>query len=460
MMLTSTVKPKKHSRGGYVMVLSLIAITGLMALLAMIVADQHAAIEQTQTRLRERRAEAAAEAAIARAISVVQESNSSLVTQNDDWAQLGTDQTSTSGPYATEAFDQGDGSTFRVQILDASSLINLNLASQQPAPAAAAETQLQTELQSELNALPLEQQQVDCLLDWVGTNPVARSDGATDSYYNGLTQPYNTRLGALTTVDELLLVSNWTAQTLYQPSTITGVSATATPPTDANGNIIPLIDLFTIDSGAPNTTATGTARTNLDGTTYLTALRRLIGVSQANIIAYGAATPPRGNPRVKPYTSFQTLLRTPGISMTTISSLLNNVTFSAPATRTQGKINLNTATQAVLQTLPGLTAAQAASIVTQQTTGFSTYGQLATMPGITRSTLGQVADYLGVGSDTWIVHAYGECGGVGVPLEVVLRLTSGQVQVVRWSRVNCSAIPTWWNWPAQVDTTEDAGALQ
>ena len=121
---------------------------------------------------------------------------------------------------------------------------------------------------------------------------------------------------------------------------------------------------------------------------------------------------------------------------------------------------MNTATQAVLQTVPTMTTDVASAIVAQQSSGFSTLGALATVPGITPGRLGQLADNFTVGSDTWLVRAYGESGGVGVAVEAVVGLRNGQVQIINRERLPTATIPAWWNWVADPTQTLDAGAAQ
>ena len=250
----------------------------LVALMAMLAADQRANLQGIQTRLRERRAAQAADAAVNRALAVLEAANANLVQQTDDWALQGTG--------GADEFQFSDGSAqYRMQIVDAGSLLNVNTATA-----------------TQFALLPLTQDQVDSLLDWreAGTQP--RADGAKDAYYNALTQPYNAKLGPLDTVNELLLVKGWTGQTLYQTPTVT---VTLPLPTDQNGATLPLAALLTVDSGSPNTQADGTARINLGQRgVNVTALTRL-GISRnlANQLAARA-----------PFTSFQALSAVPGMN--------------------------------------------------------------------------------------------------------------------------------------------------
>ena len=95
----------------------------------------------------------------------------------------------------------------------ASSLININTVSTTTAD------------QALLNNLPLTQQEIDSLLDWTSTSTTARTDGAKDDYYNALPTPYNTKLGTLSTLSELLLIQGWVGVDLYGTTNTNGGDA-------------------------------------------------------------------------------------------------------------------------------------------------------------------------------------------------------------------------------------------
>jgi DNA uptake protein ComE-like DNA-binding protein len=442
-----------------------------MSLVAILAADERAANDAIQMRLDQRRADEAANAAVQRAMCVLTSANTSIVTLNDDWALQGT-----SGD--DEFTFDSTNATYRMQIIDAGSLINMNAAAgaSSVTPAIPGITAVSSPM---LQLMPLQQDQMDSLLDWVGNpNTQALSDGGKDSYYNGLPTPYDSPMGlspngtttaGLTTVNELLLVNNWTAQTLYQPASSTGQSSqtssdlststsTASLPTDTNGQVLPLASLMTVDSGSPNTQASGSARVSLSS-------------------ALGSIRPRLSPPTLTSAsrsTSFQQLftnvpqLRTSANETT----LLNTVTFlstttgtSAASQRIVGRVNLNTASQAVLQMVPGMPSSAISTIVSQQSTGFQTLGALATSAGLTAAQVANLADYFTIGSDTWIVRAYGQSGKVGTALEVVVRVstssTEGETaQVINWERLNTTGIPTWWDWHVQSVSTIDAGASE
>ena len=397
---------------------ALVVIAGLLALMAMLAADKRVSTQATQDRLRVRRAEAADDAAVARALAAVQDANPNMVTLNDAWAEL--------GDGGNEEFDLGDA-TFRVQVVDAGALVNVNSAAPE-----------------QLERLPLTQEQIHCLLDWREPKTQPRPDGAKDGSYDSLPTPYNAKLGPLATTDELLLVKGWTGQTLYQapPS-----AASDQLLTDSAGTALPLASLLTVDSGAVNTQASGEPRINLGQPGADPEALTRAGVRADLAMQIAARTP---------LTSWSALLGLPGVDSETAETLLNAVTFTNDK-RVEGKINLNTAPQAVLRTVPAVTPGVASALVSQQSAGFHSLGGLANVRGVDQSLLAKLADSFTVGSDTWLVRAYGRSGGVGVAVEATVGLREGRAQVLTWTRLNTTGIPLWWGWDAQPRTTAEAG---
>ncbi|MGI4791548.1 MAG: helix-hairpin-helix domain-containing protein [Janthinobacterium lividum] len=406
------------SQRGYILVQALVVIAGLLALMAMLAADQRVGTQAVQDRLRQRRSDAAVDAAVARALGVVQNTSPSVVTLNDDWAQLGDN--------GNEKFNLGDA-TFRVQIIDAGALVNVN-----SAPA------------EQLQRLPLTQEQVHCLLDWREPKTQARPDGAKDDYYHALPTPYNAELGPLATEDELLLVKSWTGQTLYQ---VPQSASSDQLLTDSEGNSLPLASLLTVDSGTGNTRASDAQRINLGQPGADPTALTQAGISPDIAMQIEAQAP---------FTSFTTLLVLPIIQPQTAGALLDTVTFTT-STRVEGKINLNTASQAVLRTLPAVTPSLASAIVNHQSSGFRKLSELTTLPKMTPPLLAQIADSVTVGSDTWIVRAYGQSGGVGTAVEAVIGLRDGRAQIITWTRLSTTGLPGWWGWETQTSSAADAG---
>jgi general secretion pathway protein K len=413
------MRRKQH---GYMMVQVIVVVACLVALMGMLLANQRAILSEMYDRNHQRRAESVARSGIAYALSLLQNANTSLVNPTDDWV--------TFGQNGQEELLLGDDS-FRIQIVDNGSLINLNTATEE-----------------QLQQLPLQPEQIDSLLDWREAGQTPRPNGAKDDYYHTLQYPYDAKLANLTTLSELLLVRGWTARMLY--TTEEEITSSQVQPQDSFGNALPLAGMFTVNSGSPTTRADGSARVNLAQGVNANTLNQL-GVRNQQVVAQLVAR--------APYTSFRALLGVPGLNAETVKTLLDGATFSA-GTRQTGKINLNTASEQVIRSLPNIPSDVASAIVSRQSSGFQSLGDLSTIPGLNTDALAQVADSFTVGSDTWTIRVYGQSGNVGLALEITVRLlNSGRIQIQNWNRLNVSGIPAWWGWQPNTTTTTQLGVI-
>jgi hypothetical protein len=160
-----------------------------------------------------------------------------------------------------------------------------------------------------------------------------------------------------------------------------------------------------------------------------------------------------------PVTSWNALFALPGVNETQAQILLNSVTFST-GTRSTGKINVNTATLPVLESIPLVTATLANSIVQQQSSTFQGLGALATTSGLSPRALASVVNNFTVGSDTWIVRAYGVSGGIGSAEEAVVGYRNSQLQIISVNRIHTGGIPAWWAWDPTAATIDQVGVTQ
>jgi DNA uptake protein ComE-like DNA-binding protein len=217
-------------------------------------------------------------------------------------------------------------------------------------------------------------------------------------------------------------------------------------PNDKLGNKLPLAALVTIHSGAPDTQASGAARINFDTTRVTATQLRQLGLNRftASQIAGHA------------FTSYSSLFAVRGMNLTYAGELLNVATFSTTTTTT-GKFNINTASAAALETIPSMTSDVANAIVQQQTSGYETLGAVANLAGFTTRSLGAIADSLTIGSNTWIVRAYGQNGSASTAIEAVVGMRSNQIQVISCNRLHTVQIPSWWDWDQQTTSNVQAG---
>lgn len=431
----------RNRQRGSVFVMTLALLAGLLAILAGVAATQSANMKAEMNRVQRQRARAAAMSGVQRAIATLaligqaqsgtatpttnssgtpasSTSASGAVTLQDDWATLGQN--------GDERFIVGNES-FRLQIIDGCSLVNINSATE-----------------AQLDLLPLQPEEVAALLDFRSTSTTPSANGAKDEYYNNLSDPYNTKLGNFDTVDELLQVKGFTAQMLYQPRT--DIQTSNPPPVDANGNQLALADIFTAVSYAPMLNAQGTTLLNVNSANNSGQIRNL-GLSQAIVDRIA----PTGN---QPRQTFSTLgdLCAIATSASDLQIILDNLTIDS-ATRKLGKININTASQSVLETIPGISQDIASAIVAHQSQGFASLGEVATVSGVTSSVLSQAADFLTASSQTFIVRVIGTVGDTNVALQALVDVQNGQPKVLMIQEPPYTNVLDRWNW--QSTTTTD-----
>ncbi|MGV3618262.1 MAG: helix-hairpin-helix domain-containing protein [Fimbriimonas sp.] len=414
---------------GSAFVLSLAVLAGLVAVLASIMASQHTALQAQYGRQDRVRARRAAESGIQRALAEMttiaaanpgsetattstNSATGNAVTLQDPWAQLGQN--------GDERFTMGRES-FRVQIVDAASRLNVNTAPQE-----------------QLERLPLTVEQIESLLDYREESRDPRAQGGKDEYYGNLPEPYNAKLRVLETVDELLQIRGWTPDILYRP--ITDVASNTPLPEDANGQVVPLIDLFTVSSYSPQLDPNGEARINVN---TANAQQRLL---QAGF---------------SPQAATQISSRTNWASIGEIAATLQGddqqraLDYLAVngQPRIAGLMNINTAPEELLATLPGMTPDAAAAIVQRQGQGFASLGELTSIPGVTAEVLTQAAGRLTAISQVFIVRVVGMAGESEVALEAIVDVADGQPRLRQILDVPYSNVEARWGW-AEETTTE------
>jgi DNA uptake protein ComE-like DNA-binding protein len=419
---------------GSTLILTLVVLAGLVALIATVASSQQMAIRAEINREERSRAARAAESGVQRAIttlatiaspsqsgqtSTTTGSGNSTVSTNlqDDWATLGTN--------GDVKFIVGS-SSFRLQIVDGSSFVNINSATQ-----------------AQLEALPFTTDEVSAILDYRSTGNTARPDGAKDDYYNNLQQPYNTKEAPFETLDELLQVKGITAKLLFQPRT--DVQSNNPAPVDANGNQLPLSAVLTAVSYAPQINTQGNQKYNVNtagaAATKIGRLRGFgISAALANVIANNAN-----------WTSIGQICGQNGATRNDLTAILDNLAVGTQAQLT-GRININTASQSVLQTIPGITSAIAQSIVQQQSTGFTSLGQIATISGVDGNVLRQAADFLTANSQTFVIRVIGTAGSTSIPFEAIVNVVNGVPKIIQMQEQPFNDMIARWNWNADTNT--------
>lgn len=423
---------RRRSERGSVFILTLFVLVGLVAILASVASTQHVVRQAQTNRMERQRAQAVAMSGVQRAMATLasigqsgQTSSGSTSTANSAGATTLQDDWATLGQTGSEKFIAGNAS-FRMQIVDASSFVNINAATE-----------------DQLNRLPFAPEEIAAIIDYRSTDRNPSPLGAKDEYYNNLAEAYNAKLNNFETVDELLQVKGLTAQLLYQPRT--DVNSSYPAPQDASGNQLALSDILTAVSYAPMTDPQGQARINVNQAANAQRIQALgLSPNMLNILV----PPPPATPMN--FTSLgQVCAR--ATSTNDLQIILDNLTTDG-STRKLGRININTASQSVLETIPGITPDLASSIVSRQSQGFASLGEIVQIPGITAQVLSQAADYLTAASQTFLVRIDGTAGQTHIAMEAIIDVQNGQPKLLSFQEVPYTDYISRWGWNTNSDT--------
>lgn len=406
-------------RGG-AMVPALALLSAIVAVLASIAAMQRAAVEAATNRVQTERARMAAESGLERALAALESVQMGLVRSDDEWAAFGRGEEN----YLL------DGGSFRVEIVDACSRIDVN-----------------TVDQAQLENLNLTSEQIDSLLDWREPELVPRPEGGKDEFYNNLSEPYNTKLKAFDSVDELLLVKGWDGPTLYEPL---GASQATRPVFSSGREEVPLSEMLTTDAFCRNLAPDGEAKLNANTADANQMIQRGVPTQVAQAIV-------QRRTQQGTFASMSQLLAVPGVNLSNAGTILDVLTVTGDA-EIRGKINLNTASQAVLETIPDLGSDVAQSIANQG--GFSSYSEVASISGVDLRVLGILADRTTLGSSSFLVRVVGTAGRASVALEAVVRNRAGRWVVEKVSQPPFGDMAARWGWVEETSNEVDLRSEQ
>ena len=393
---------------GAVFVMTLAVLAGLVALVAGLAISTRETVHAEWNRMQQQRAGLMIEAGIQQAIAVLQTADPTHVSLADTWASFGA-----KGDVSyTVGYD-----SFRIEILDAGSLINVNSADS-----------------DQLKELPLTQEQIDSLLDWREPGVTARGQGAKDTFYHALPDPYNAKLLPFDTVDELLQVKGFTPDALYRAPT----SLSPLQSASLVGSSIPLYELLTADSMSADPNLAGEPKVNGNS------------ITSDQLVAFGVPqTLATAIVQAQQQSHFKTLgdlLNVPGMTKDAARAILNNVSMVQDSHRI-GLIDLNTAGTAVLESVPDLPSDSVSGIVDLQSTGFRSLGDLVDVPGMDITTLVKTVDRFCVGSRVFTVRVIGRAGTSRVAAEATLTIgDDGQVVMTRQQPQAVRSAIAQWNW--------------
>ncbi|HRF59467.1 MAG TPA: type II secretion system protein GspK [Fimbriimonadaceae bacterium] len=408
----------RRTQQGMTFVVTLGIMVALVAVVAAAAVSQRARFQALLTRVEKDKARWAAEAGLQRALaelSLIQAGQPASL--EDEWAQL--------GQRGEELFVLGDES-FRVGIVDAGSRINLNTASL-----------------DQLQRLPFTQEQIDSLLDWREPGTTPRTEGAKDEYYNNLANPYQAGLRRLSSFDELLSVRGFTARALFEPQE--DVVSTATIVQGSSDQQPTLYQLAGIDSFSPQTTPTGQTRLNVNGG----------GTNPGSLTQRGIPTQIAAQIfQRRPFTRLGDVVAVAGANRQAQRAILDELTVTGQ-TRSEGKINLNTADEAVLNSIPNLPPDVVQAILSRQLQGFQQLSDILDVPGMTGATLTQTVDAFTVQSGAFWVRVEGRTGSLRESIEALVTLDANGPRLIRIEHPPFGDMSVRWGWPEEATTETD-----
>jgi type II secretory pathway component PulK len=204
---------------------------------------------------------------------------------------------------------------------------------------------------------------VSAILDWRSTN----GGGMYQSYYASRPQPYQSKSSPFETVDELRMLYGADLETFAgEDANRNGILDPNETDMNHNGQLDPgLIEYVTVYSREPNTTSNGQARVNIRTVTGSTGplptlLQNALGSTRTSqiLLNLGLVSPGPTGPGRPPtivsrsFTSPLQFYRDSRMTSDEFGKIANDITLTNGAF-IEGRININTASAAVLATLPG-----------------------------------------------------------------------------------------------------------
>jgi len=211
------------------------------------------------------------------------------------------------------------------------------------------------------------------IIDWRDANEDVTSGGAEADTYARLRPPYYCKNAPFDSLDELRLVNGATLEILLgEDVNRNGVLDPSENDENRNGIADPgIMEYLTVSSHEPNTRADGTARANINSRNDLaTVLSDTLGASRGNQILA------RLGPPTQPIGSLLEFYRRSGMTATEFASIETEITADT-GTTIQGRVNVNTASAAVLTCIPGIGEDKALELVNYRLSNASAVDSVA-----------------------------------------------------------------------------------
>jgi len=251
----------------------------------------------------------------------------------------------------------------------------------------------------------------DSIIDWRSATARVSPYGAKDEYYSQLNPPYKCKNGPFDSIEELLMVKGVTPQLLYgEDANLNGLldpnendGDASFPPDNADGKLdrglYPYITVYSYDW---NVSQDGVTRINLNRANNrdMQTLRQH-GLSQQDI------TNIINQVRRRPFTHLGDILNVQGMNLTKFSTVADYITISNQQ-KLVGLININTASDAVLITIPGINETLSQQIIERRNGAegvFKTLGDVANVIG--KNPFIQAGDFLTVRASQFRIQSVG-----------------------------------------------------
>ena len=197
------------------------------------------------------------------------------------------------------------------------------------------------------------------IIDWRDANEDITSGGAEADTYSRLRPPYSCKNAPFDSLGELKLVNGATVEILLGDDlNRNGVLDPNESSEGRSSSSNPgILEYMTVSSSEPNTRADGTQRVNINTRTELaTVLSDTFGSGPANQILA------RLGPPTRRFGSVLEFYKASGMTAVQFASIETEITTTTGPT-IQGRVNVNTASAAVLTCIPGIGEDKAAELV-------------------------------------------------------------------------------------------------
>ena len=271
------------------------------------------------------------------------------------------------------------------------------------------------------------------IIDWRDSNEDISSGGAENETYARLRPPYLCKNAPFDSVDELRLVNGATMQLLLgEDLNRNGILDPNEVDDNRDGVADPgILGYVTVYSREPNTRADGSARVNVNGNAQelQTLLEDTFGAARAGQITTTISPP--GSPR-RQFGSLLEFYLISGMTDVEFNQIEADITTTADSV-IEGRVNVNTASAAVLTCIPGIGEDKAIELVNYRQSNTETVNSVAWVRNVlTREQMMEAGPFLT--GQTYVfsadIAALGPYGRGYRRTRFIYDLTEGRAKIV------------------------------